>query len=156
MLDFNKTFELIKKIGYFENVKVLKKTDKELTIHATADSGVFVSIVEINITYYGTVSFKLSLGKFANINDKYRKIKEDFVIAKRKYEGERNGLFMFSSISYNNETHVALLFNDITITRDNTTPEKVKAMLLKACDYLFNSSLSGYITAMGIALNEKK
>ena len=154
MLDFKKTYELIKKQSYLQDFKLINDDGKELVIKSILDYGVFKSICEIIVTYYGQVTFHFSLGKFDKRidNSKYQDLEFDYRWAQNKYYDSHNGVFMFSSLNHNNEKYLTLKFNDVNVIRDNTTPEKVRRAIDIALKWATDSDLSGYITQMGMAL----
>ena len=158
MLDFKKTYELLKKQSYLQNFNLTKDDGKELVIKSMLDYGVFESICEIHVTYYGQVTVVFTLGKFDKKmdNKKYQDLELDYRWAQNRYYDSHNGVFMFTSLMHNGEKYLALRYNDINYIRDNTTPEKVRRVVDIALKWATDSDLSGYITQMGMALNNKK
>lgn len=154
MLDFKKTYELIKKQSFLQYFNLIKDDGKELVVKAMLDYGVFKSICRIQVTYYGQVTFMFTLGKFDKRldNKKYKDIEFDYRWAQNRYYDSHNGVFMFTSLIHNDEKYLALQYNDINYIRDNTTPEKVRKVIDIALKWATNSDLSGYITQMGMAL----
>lgn len=153
MLDFNKTFEELQKMGY-PKFQLVSKDSSNMKVRGILDYGIFKSILEANITYYGQVSVCMSLGKQKNITDKFRDAKLDFMWALNRYQNSNNGVFIFSNITYNSESYVALLFNDVNVIRGNDTPIKVRKLIQTAMDWAADSPLSPYINKLGMLLNK--
>lgn len=156
MLDFTKTYKLISQNGNLLKPKLISQNNQTLLVKGMLDFGLFTSIVRIEITHYGNVSICFSLGKTSNINEEYRSAELKFLWALNSYLLSNNSVFMFTTIVEQGIPYAALQFNDINVTKNNDTPEKVANVINTALYWMIDSPLSGHTKNLGIILNKKK
>ena len=117
MLDLARTYNLIKNSGILAKVRLISQNEKSIKLQGELDYGLFVSIADIEVLYYGDVRMLFSLGDRENSknNKKYDDAEMDFMWMLNSYINTHNGLFIFSTFTYNGKPQIALCFNDLNV-----------------------------------------